>query len=179
MIGIEEIFAQWEQMGLYSFILPFLLVFAIVYGITSSVKIFGDNKGVHVIISIVVGLLAVAGPSRGLLQGFFQEAFPRFGIGLAVLLMIVILIGIFIPETDTRLYSRILLGVGAVIAVVVLVKASASLGWVSGYSENSFIPWIVLAVIFIGIIIAVVAAQGPETATPDDKSGPKFKLVPG
>jgi len=45
--------------GLYEFFLPFLLIFSVVFATLQKIKVLGDKKGVHVIVSLAIGLLAV------------------------------------------------------------------------------------------------------------------------
>src|SRR3990172_5798244 len=98
-ISIAYILNQWQTAGVFDYILPFLLVFAIVFGILASTNILGSQKGVNVIIALVVGLLSIR---LGLVQRFFTELFPRLGVGLAVILALLILTGLFISDDETR-----------------------------------------------------------------------------
>ena len=45
-----------ENAGFYSYILPFLLIFALVYGILIRLDLFASNKPVTAIIAVSVGL---------------------------------------------------------------------------------------------------------------------------
>src|SRR3989344_436567 len=98
--SLQDIFYQWEYMGVFDYILPFLLVFAVVFGILSSTKFLGKNNAVYVIIAIVIGLLALRW--QFFFSTFLAEIFPRLGIGLAVILTLLILVGMFIAEDETR-----------------------------------------------------------------------------
>ena len=68
--------------------LPFLLVFAVVFGILIQMNIFGKNRGINVIIALVIGFLAVRSP---FFTQFYSEIFPRLGVGIVILLSILIL----------------------------------------------------------------------------------------
>ena len=56
--SIGNLLAQWEQIGMFSYILPFLLLFALIFGILSRIKIF-DNKSLNTVISLAVSLMAL------------------------------------------------------------------------------------------------------------------------
>ena len=74
----------------------FLLIFAVVYGILSTMNIFskGDkNKGVNAVIAIAVGLLAL---QWDYVPEFFSVIFPYAGIGISILLVALILMGLFL-----------------------------------------------------------------------------------
>ena len=158
--SIGDILFKWEALGVYDFILPFLLVFAIVYGILSSIKIFGDNaRGIHVIIAVVIGLLSLR--YQFFLSTFLSEIFPRLGIGLAIILSVLILVGMFIAKEETRYWGYGLAALGGVIAIVIIFQTFDRLGYGTfGVLGSDFIGWIVLGVLLIGIIIAVGASGG-------------------
>jgi len=44
--NIADVMISWEQMGVFDYLLPFLLVFAIVYGILTTTKFLGTEKPV-------------------------------------------------------------------------------------------------------------------------------------
>lgn len=56
---IGNLIASWEQAGVFAYLLPFLLMFAIIFGILSKMQIFGDNKAISAIIALVVGFMAL------------------------------------------------------------------------------------------------------------------------
>lgn len=161
VISVAQILVQWEALGVFDFVLPFLLIFAVVFGVLSSTNILGSNKGVHVIISLVIGLLALR---LGIVQVFFTELFPRLGVGLAVILALVILIGVFIPKDETRYYAYIFAIIGALIWIVAVFGAFGSYGWYGVWEDYAGL--VIGAVLLVGVIIAVVAAKGPTEKKP-------------
>jgi|TARA_B100000315_G_scaffold183689_1_gene172618 hypothetical protein len=165
---IGNLLFNLERLGFFDFILPFLIIFAIVYGILSKVHIFGTNKSIDAIIALSVGLMAL---QFGVVSVFFAELFPRFGIGLSIILVIMILLGLFKGENDdAKWFNYVMLAVGAIIVIVILIQSAEGFGFYSGYwwSEN----WpSLLAIVAVGAgIIAVVAGTGsskkPEITIP-------------
>jgi len=57
--SIQSILQQWEQIGVFAYLLPFLMIFALIFVILNSIKIFKDNRGVNAVIAIAVGLMAL------------------------------------------------------------------------------------------------------------------------
>jgi len=155
MVTVQEILAQWEVVGVFDFVLPFLLIFAIVFGVLSATKILGGNKGVHVIIAVVIGLLALR---SGIVQQFFLEIFPRLGVGLAVIVTIVILVGVFISEDEKRYWAW------GLAAVAFTTGAFGGFGYYSSTFED-YASLIIGAVLLIGLIIAVVASTSKKKQT--------------
>ena len=160
--AIGDMLSKWEQMGFFSYLLPFLLIFAIVFGILSSMKLFRENRAVDAIIAFAVALLSL---QFEFVPVFFSEIFPRMGVGLAVLLVILIIAGFFVDPTKPGIMYA-LLGIGVIIAVVILVTTSESVGWSSGYwwAQN----WEMLAgVVFVLVALAVIiGVSNKKTPTP-------------
>jgi hypothetical protein len=163
VFDIGTVIAQWQTAGIYDFLLPFLLVFAIVLGILRSTNIIGGNKGLHIIIALVIGLMAVSyNYSTGLLlSDFLRELFPRLGLGLAVLVALLILTGLFISDEAMKKWAQyVLMAIGFVIFLIVILKSFERYGFYST-SFGNYIGWIIGAVLVIGVIIAV-ATSGPS-----------------
>jgi hypothetical protein len=154
---IGEIINQWQQAGIFSLLLPFLLIFALVYGILESAKIFKENRAINPIIGLIVGLISI---QFDLVPRFFSEIFPRLGVGLAILLVIFILLGIFRPNQTWVTYT--FFGIGAIILIVVLVNTAGALGWYSGYWWSENWPIVAGAVFILSIIGVIVAAANPS-----------------
>src|SRR3989338_6520443 len=77
-------------------ILPFLLVFTIVFAVLQKSKIFGDGKKqIDAIVSLVVGLLVI---SFGQATGIIVQLIPFLAVSLVVILVLMILLGSFAEE---------------------------------------------------------------------------------
>lgn len=152
---IGNLLYQWEQMGMFAYVLPFLLIFAVVFGILNRTKIF-DAQGVNVIISLVVGLMAL---QFQMVSVFFAEIFPRLGIGLSIILVMLILLGMFMP-TNKDWIKYVLLAVAAVITIVIVSKSFSFVGWTTGtWWSNNWASIITIAVV-LGILGVVVGGTG-------------------
>ncbi|MFH1801731.1 MAG: hypothetical protein ABH804_02790 [archaeon] len=158
--GIGTILSQWEQAGFFSYLLPFLLLFALVFGLLEKTKIFEQNKFINGIIALVVGLMAL---QFNIVSRFFSEIFPRFGVGLAILLIVMIVFGIFTPKATWATYS--FFGIGAVILAVVLIQTGGAVGWSAGYWWKDNWPIIVGAVFILVLIGVIVGASSPKQST--------------
>jgi len=156
--SIGNTLLAWEQAGFFSYVLPFLLIFAIVFGILTRTKVFGaESKGINAVISIAIGLLAL---QFDFVPMFFAEIFPRLGIGLSVILALLILIGMFLPEQNNKYANWLLLIVAVIVFLVVVGKSFASTygWWGSVYNWYNSAPELILVVIVIGAIIAVISS---------------------
>ena len=156
MVTIADVLNQWQNIGVFDIVLPFLLIFTIVFGILQATKIVGPNKGVHVIIALVVGLLALR---LGFVQQFFTEIFPRLGVGLAVILSLLILTGLFISSEQAKYWMWGIAAVAVVVWIISMVGSFEQIGWLGGMFTGDSAGMIIGAVLLIGVIIAVVASK--------------------
>jgi len=166
---IGNVLAQWQAAGVFSYVLPFLLIFALTFGLLCRINLFstknkegveGPNKSINAIIALSVSLMAL---QFDFVSVFFSEIFPRFGVALSIILVIIILGGLFIP-TDSKWFTWVLILVVMVIIGIVVFQSLESFGYNAGYwwrnNLGSLLGWAVL----IGLIIAVVA--GSTTSEP-------------
>lgn len=167
--GFADLLNQLEQYGFFQYVLPFLLIFAVVYAILTKIPVFIDNKGAAVVVAIAIGFLSL---QLNFVPAFFQTIFPNLGIGLSILLAALILAGAFISSDDTS-FKWIFFGLGALIFIFVV---SASL---SSYQFSGSWQWtgwwanygglVVFALILAGVIVAVVISN--RTGTPRTPRG--------
>ena len=152
----SDVFSQWEQIGIFSHVLPFLLIFALVFGILTKVKLFKENKAINAIIALVVGLMAI---QFSFVSVFFANIFPRVGVALMAILALFIVVGLFIDEKRLAI-NWILFGISVIIFVIVIVQTAGILGVSVGdwWKEN----W--PTVIIIGAVVALVVAVIASTA---------------
>jgi len=148
--GFQDLMRQMESIGIFSLVLPFLLVFAISYAILSKIEVFKENKASSAIISLAIGLLAARLP---MVHIFFQELFPRMAVGLAVLMTALILAGAFISGNDDKdMFKWIFFGLGGIIFLFVLFSSLSEWrivgsGWWRQYGA---------LLIAVGVIIAAI-----------------------
>jgi len=168
--AIGNVLQQWSASGVFAYIIPFLLIFAIVYGILVQVKLFGGpekatGRTINAIIALAVGLMSLQFDFVG---RFFAEIFPRVGIGLVVLLLVIIFTGLFAdPKQKSMIY--VMYAIGAIILFVILGNSSDAMGWFGfsslyGINWYSILPWVIL----IALIVAVISAgKNRNTDSPD------------
>ncbi len=156
VFSIEQLFYQWEAIGVFQWVLPFLLIFAVVFGVLSATHILGGNKGVHVVIALAIGLLALR---LGFVQAFFTELFPRFAIGLAVLLIVVIFVGLFMPKEHMQGWYIGLAVLGVIIGVGVIIATFDTFAWFDSFFWQEY--WGVIIGGVILLLLIVFMAIGP------------------
>ena len=171
VMTVTEVLNIWNEMGVFSYVIPFLLIFAVVFAILDKTKMLSsannDNKWIIAIIATAIGLLAL---QFDFVSEFFAVIFPRFGVGLAVFLSLIIFLGFFWPEGDSG-FTGHTKWIGFVVGIGVVIWGLSS--WDQWSGQVGFGGWFVenvWALIILGGLIAVIIIVA--------KSG-KDKVVPG
>ncbi len=166
-----NVLAQWQAAGVFSYALPFLLLFALTFGLLCRINLFTTttkegvntpNKTINAIIALATSLMALQFDFVSL---FFSEIFPRFGVALSIILVLLIIGGLFMP-LGTKGFSWGLIAVVFIIIGIVIFSSLESFGYSFGYwwrnNLGSLLPWAIL----IGLIVAVVAGATTSTGPP-------------
>src|SRR3990172_7978472 len=158
--GVGDLFNYWEQAGVFSYVLPFLLIFCIVYVTMNNIKLFEQNKAVSAVIAISVGLLAM---QFDLVPFFFSELFPRVGVGLSILLAILIISGLFL-DPNQKWMKWGLLGVSVLILIAVLYDTTQ---FTAGYYlyyllDPQILSWIFFILLIFIVVVAVSKKPRPN-----------------
>jgi hypothetical protein len=151
--------AQWESLGIFQYVLPFLLIFALVFVILSNIPLFKTNKGVNVVIALAVSLMSL---QFDFVSMFFQELFPRVAIALSIILVMIILMGLFMDPSN-KAFNWIFAILSLIITAIVIFKSFSEFSWYTGGSywwANNW-PTIIIVGIIIGAIIAIIATTSP------------------
>jgi len=157
--SIIDVLNQWNTIGVFSYVLPFLLIFAVVYGILSKIKMFEENNAVNAIIALAVGLLSL---QLDFVPTFFQQIFPRFGIALSILIVFVILMGFFLTTPkDGKNVLDDYKWIGLVVVAAVVLWALTSWQWggeglgIGFWFEDNFWSLIIGILIIIAIYFII------------------------
>src|SRR3989338_7869016 len=100
-----------NQLGFFGFLLPFIFIFAVAYGLLMKAKYFEDQKIIGVI-SLVLAFFVVGFGGPGL-ANFFVNLFGLATIVLAGILVIVLFVAMSGADV-----SKVLAGKGVVAAAV-------------------------------------------------------------
>jgi len=166
---IQDFFFSLERWGLTDALLPFLLIFSILFAILQKTKLFGqDRKNINVTVAISIALLVVVPhitndyPPNFDVVDIINRALPATTLVIVAVIMFLILIGLFGADLERTGFP---LG-GAVFFIalgVIIFIFGASAGWwfsgtgywVSNYFGDDALSIVILILVF-GIIIAFI-----------------------
>lgn len=150
-----------EQWGLVDVLLPFILVFAIVFAILQKVKVFGDEaKNINVVVSLVLGLLFVVPhvtdsfpPNMDPVR-IINEALPGISIVLIAVVMLLIMFGLFGWKQQDAKVPWVFF-IFAVLVVIYFFGAAAD--WWSGWASlTDFFGEDAVSLVIIILVFALI-----------------------
>ena len=167
---ITGVLNVWNDMGVFSYLIPFLLIFAVVFAILDKTKMLSgkdsDNRGIIAIIAASMALLSL---QFDFVSEFFAIVFPRFGIGLSLFLVILIFLGFFFSPGEGKEWSGKVAWVGWVVGIGVFIWALSAwdewgsyIGFGGWFSEN-FWALVILAVVIAVVVWAVSSGKSNNT----------------
>jgi len=119
--AFSSVIETWRRFGVFDFILPFMLVFAIVYGILERTELFGPKVGKSVN-AIIAFTIAMTTTLTSWFIGFLTGFLPWVSTISLIVVTGLMLVAIFAKDFSSMLKDResIVLKIGAVIVAVSL-----------------------------------------------------------
>jgi hypothetical protein len=151
-----------NQMGFYDFVLPWLLIFAVVYAILQKAKIL-DNKPAEGIVSIVIAFFATSytGVSLG---SYMTGLFGGSSIFIAAALIFLVFAGLFGYKSGEGLFKEKKFLLVPAIIVILLFLSQNGLD-VTGLSLTSESTSALVMVGIVALAVLFVTQEGGD----DDK----------
>lgn len=165
-----------NQLGVYDVILPFLLVFTIIFAILEKTKIFGTENGmtkknINAMVAFVMGFLVIASTK---LVGIVNEVMANIVLLIILGVSFMLMVGVFFAGDkeftlkDMPFYLQILTGIMFLGLVLIFLNALGWLDYVFYVFENINADW-AATLIFIAIIIGFIV----WVTSPPKKEGSK------
>jgi hypothetical protein len=136
-------------------LLPFLLIFVLVYAIMEKAKILGDDKRyANVIIAMVIAFIFVGVPA---VVGVTLKIIPIVTLILVILLCFLLLFGF----VEIKLNKGLKIALGIILGIALI----ATILWATGVFEkvkldfsSPIFMYIVFFAIFIGVVVLVITS---------------------
>lgn len=144
--------------GVFAYLIPFLLIYAIVFGILQKSGIFGKDdktkgtsaKGINTIVALAVAGLSI---QFDYVSTFFAEIFPKFGVALAIFIVLIILIGFFYKEDPDGKKQGPFVAVAWVLGVLVVAWALSDWNF---WGDNIGVWWYIREYFWVALIIVAI-----------------------
>ena len=155
-------------------LLPFLLVFVVVFAILQKSKIFGDGKAqIDSIVALVIGLITITFAYQ---TGIIVKLMGWLALGVTVILIFLILYGFVAGDLSKAPdWMKITFGILAglfTIGVVVYVTGFWGVveGWFGGATNDGLVMNVIILVLVVGAVITAVVTSKKGGSSGSDKS---------
>ena len=183
-------FFQWlESFGLMDALLPFLLIFTVIFAILQRTKIIGDGKkNFNTIISLVFALLVVIPhilgtyPPGGDVVQIINNALPEVGLLIIGILMVLLILGVFgvkwkIMGTS---WATLFLIFSIIMVLYIFGVAAGNLGlpnWL-GWLDDPQARAIFVMLLIFGILVWFITKEDKSSAEQASSGfGKAFKAI--
>ncbi len=166
-----------RSFGIFDVVLPFLLVFTVIFGVLEKTKVFGteDNKtrkNLNAMVAFVIGFFVVA---TAQIVGILQTALPVIILILILVIAFMIVYGATLGEGELNVWQQFTKGkgifaLGIVIAIIAIVLGAMDLWgdfmyWVNQTLGGPALTTVILLVvvgIFMWIVLSGNSGGGSE-----------------
>ncbi|VVB80734.1 Uncharacterised protein [uncultured archaeon] len=143
-------------------VLPFLLVFVLVFAILQKTKVLGEGKTqIDALISLAIGLISIAVPTT---RDFIVNMMPWLAFALVVLLIFLLVYGFVATSSDPKKglevpgwVKTVVLWLGIIMVVILAIYVTGFWPTVKDWFSGEDVLSTVLLVIVIGVVIGMVA----------------------
>ena len=188
MVGLIDFFALAQQAGIFHFYLPFVLVFAIFYGLLTKSKVFGEDKiskRLNAIIALVAALYVVGFTPVGVqlisFADYIATLFTDAAVVIVTLLVFLMIVFMLIPTKNLGKLEgwwRALILIAAVIALALFFNAGggAIFGFVGNLGGNigginlSGQDIAIIVLILVTVLVIYWLTRGDEFTEEDKKA---------
>ena len=170
-LDFRNIFHDLEAIGFFELVLPFILVFALVFGILEKTRLFGRDTttnaprtNLNAVVGLIMGFYVITQPD---VLEVINSLLPRVSLVLLAIVSFLLLFGFFIGQRQHQWSGGFLILDGIFVLFAVLWAFTAE---DYGLDSNSFEDWlddygsailIILAV--FGLIALVIGGRRDST----------------
>lgn len=162
LYDLRTFFLALENWGLM-IILPFLLIFTIVFAVFQKVKILGDKKSYNVVIALVVSLTTVIPHVTGSYPMNYDPVeiinrfLPQVSLIVIAIIMLLLLVGIWGAESDWAAGNIVTSWIVILSVVAIVWTFGAAANWWHGwYWLESFLGTDTIAVLIMILVFGII-----------------------
>lgn len=170
---LAYIIESLQSYGVTDVLLPFLLIFTIIYAVLEKSKILGDTKkNYNVVVALVISLLVVFPHVTGDYPGNFDvvdvinKSLPMIALLVVAIVMFMILVGMFGASPT---WTGPVTGWVVIVAFIAVVWVFSGAAWGSA-AWDSFVDFLgedivalIIIILVFGIIVALITGEGRDS----------------
>ena len=164
-----EFLVQMEQFGLLDAVLPFILIFAVIFTVLRKSGALGDKKNIHMLVALVISLLVVMPHVLGTyppgqdVVNIINTALPNVSLVIVIIVAALILVGIFIPNFTMGGGIGGFLAIASLVVVIYIFGVSG--GWWGssslGFLSNPDLQVLIVIVLVFAMVIYMITSESP------------------
>jgi hypothetical protein len=165
----SDAFRNLDQLGLTDIVIPFVLIFAIIYAVLSRIQMF-EKKNINVIIALSIALLSIIPHATGAYQEFdvvevINTSLPQIGLIIIGLVLLMILLGV-VNNGDSPGLNSLFLGIAGILGVVMLLVVfwralfPYSTPNALGFLDNPQTQSLIIIFLVFGLVVYFVTKEG-------------------
>jgi hypothetical protein len=139
-----------QQLGFFGFLLPWLFMFVVVFGLLVKTKLLGEDKRLAAVLALVVAFFVV-GFGGPFLANFFVNLWGVAAMAIAAVLVIVLFVGMAGGDITKLFENKAAIALVAAIGIIIVFIAAGGLLVTSGVDPSVF------AILFVVIVMGVAA----------------------
>ena len=164
-----DLLVRLEQFGLLDAVLPFILIFAIIFTVLSTTKVLGEKKNIPTLVAIVMALLVVIPHVLGTyppgqdVVNIINTALPNVSLLIVIIIAALVLIGIFRPGKEGIPGGSFfaILSAGAIIYIFGLAAGWWETIGVLSFLSNPDIQMVVVILLVFAFVIMLITSDSP------------------
>lgn len=156
-----DVIITLQEAGVFEYVLPFLLIFAILFAILEKTQVFGTDKtNVNVVVATVIGLLVLVQPDIIKTINLFL---PRVSLIIVVILMFLLIISMIAGNTFSGLKGHVFAIAVVVVIIAVIVAltlpSSGSFGFYLSQNDRDALLSIGLPMLLFFLVLGLITKK--------------------
>jgi len=181
---LREVILFFDKIGIYDVVLPFLLVFTIVFAILEKTKVFGTEeiegkkytkKNINSMVSFVIAFFVVA--SSKLVETITQVS-SYVVLLLLLSVFFLLLVGSFMKEGEPialekgwNIFFMVIMFIGIVLIFLQAIKVESGESWLEWAWNSLSDNWTSTGIASVILVIVIILFMWYITKTPSSTSG--------
>ena len=173
---MQELFYQLQNWGVFDVLVPFILIFTLLYAVLQKVHVFGatESKKINVVISLMISLIVIVPHVTGIypesfdLVNIINSVLPQIALILIAIVLFMVMVGMLWQGKSGETFGIKGATVPIAAALILLfIFGSAAYpqyrpSWLAWLGDPS-LQMLVIIILIFGLIVYFVTGEPKET----------------